>query len=393
MDGPQLRRQATLYREELTERVLPFWLDHCVDRGEGGFFSCLDHDGALLDDDKSGWIQGRFTWLLSRLHAEVDQDAGYFEAAKSGIDFIRRRGYAPDGRMWFQLDRAGRGLRKRRYAYTEFFGAMAFAEWYRISDEESAREEAERLFTLACGDMRGGRGPAKFEPVRSARALGVPMITLGVAHVLEDCGCGALVAEERESALNLLRGSFTHADSGALFESVGLGSDLQGHLDGRVVNPGHSIEAAWFMMEEHRRRGGDELLRDALQVLEGSWRLGWDAEHGGLLSLVDVTGAPIQELWAELKFWWPHCEAILAFLYAARATGEATHLERWRLVHDWTYEHFPDPVHGEWFGYLRRDGSVMNRAKGNLWKGPFHIPRMLLVASGLCDELAGSLEG
>ena len=53
-------------------------------------------------------------------------------------------------------------------------------------------------------------------------------------------------------------------------------------------------------------------------------------------------------------------------------------------MHDWTYRHFPDPVYGEWFGYLHRDGAVSHRLKGNLWKGPFHIPRMQLT----CWEIA-----
>jgi N-acylglucosamine 2-epimerase len=388
-----LREQAARYRAQLAEDVLPFWLDNGVDHECGGFYSCLDRDGSLLDDDKSGWVQGRFTWLLARLHTEFDPEAGFDVAAKAGIDFITKNGFSPDGRMWFQLDRAGRGLRKRRYAYTEYFCAMAFAEWFRVSGDEAAREEAVRLFSLACEDMRGGRGPGKFEPVRQAKALGVPMITLGVAHVLEDCDCGGAASEYREFAVDELRSAFTHQESGALLESVGLNDDLSRHLDGRLVNPGHSIEAAWFLMEEHHRRGGDGLLADALRTLEGSWALGWDDQHGGILSLVDTSGAPVQELWAELKLWWPHCEAILAFLYAARATGDPSYLERWRLVHDWAHAHFPDPDQGEWFGYLRRDGTVFNRAKGNLWKGPFHVPRMQLLASSLCDEIAGGVKG
>ena len=128
-------------------------------------------------------------------------------------------------------------------------------------------------------------------------------------------------------------------------------------------------------------------MSDALRILDGSWELGWDEEHGGLFSLVDVSSAPVQETWAELKFWWPHCEAILAFLHAALATGDEAHIARWRLVHDWSHAHFHDRENGEWYGYLRRDGSVLNPVKGNLWKGPFHVPRMQLIAAKLCDEL------
>jgi N-acylglucosamine 2-epimerase len=240
--------------------------------------------------------------------------------------------------------------------------------------------------------MRGGRGPAKVEPIRPGKALGVPMITLGAAHVLEDCLEEPGVEEERARAVAELRNDFFHPELGVLLECVGPDGELIDHLDGRHVNPGHSIEAAWFLMEEARRRGAPEVLTDAVRVLDGAWALGWDDEHGGLLSLVDVSGRPVQELWAELKLWWPHCEAIIACLCAARATGEERHVDRWRQVNDWAHAHFPDPEHGEWFGYLRRDGSVMNEAKGNMWKGPFHVPRMQWMASELCDAMAGSRE-
>ena len=388
MNAAQLRSQSEAYRADLIDDVLPFWLRHGVDEVHGGFFSCLDRDGALLDTDKSGWVQGRFAWLLSRAHVELDGDPSLLGAAKGGVHFIRERGYCDDRRLWFQLSREGAGLRKRRYAYTEFFAAQAFAEWGRASGDAEATREAARLFALACGDMRGGRAPAKVEPVRPSRALGVPMITLGVSHVLEDCGLEDEVRTERAAAVKALLDGFIHKPTGALLELVGEEEDLSAHFDGRVINPGHAIEAAWFLLEEHHRRADPEVLEFALQALDAAWGLGWDDEHGGILSLVDVTGAPVQELWAELKLWWPHCEAILAFLYAYRATGDPLHLERWMAVHDWAYDHFPDAEHGEWFGYLRRDGSVLNQAKGNLWKGPFHVPRMLLFGAKVCAELA-----
>ncbi len=392
MNATDWREHAAKYRKDLLEDTLPFWLSHAVDSEGGGFVSCVDRDGAWLDDDKSGWVQGRFTWLLARLHAEIGPRKEWLEGAQHGIEFMRRCGYDEDRRMWFHLDRSGRGLRKRRYAYTEFFAAMAFAEWSRCSGDEEAGAEARRLFQLACDDMRGGRGPAKVEPIRPGKALGVPMITLGAAHVLEDCLEEPGVEEERTRAVAELRNDFFHPELEVLLECVGPDGELIDHLDGRHVNPGHSIEAAWFLMEEARRRGAPEVLTDAVRVLDGAWALGWDDEHGGLLSLVDVSGRPVQELWAELKLWWPHCEAIIACLCAARATGEERHVDRWRQVNDWAHAHFPDPEHGEWFGYLRRDGSVMNEAKGNMWKGPFHVPRMQWMAAELCDAMAGSRE-
>lgn len=88
-----------------------------------------------------------------------------------------------------------------------------------------------------------------------------------------------------------------------------------------------------------------------------------------------------------MKFWWPQCEAVIATLYAYQATGDAKYLEMHKLINDYTFNHLPDKEYGEWYGYLHFDGSVSQSAKGNLFKGPFHIPRMLLKCSLLCDEI------
>jgi N-acylglucosamine 2-epimerase len=79
-----------------------------------------------------------------------------------------------------------------------------------------------------------------------------------------------------------------------------------------------------------------------------------------------------------MKFWWPHNEAIIATLYAFFLTKDAKYGRWHEQVHRWAHEHFADPLHGEWFGYLHRDGSLSSTLKGNLWKGPFHLPRMQL---------------
>jgi N-acylglucosamine 2-epimerase len=369
---------------------MPFWLDHCVDRSGGGFFSFLDERGGCYETDKSGWVQGRFTWLLSKLCTDFDGPEEWRSAAEHGVRFIREHGYTPDRRLWFMMNREGAGLRKRRYAYTEFFGSMALGQWSKLANDEDAATESERLFLLACTDMRtcGARGPGKWEDARVAQSLGVPMITLGAAHALEGCVDSEAITSERRAAIAKIQADFVHPETGCLLECVGAHGEYLDHVDGRQVNPGHAIEAAWFLMEECRRRPNQELLALALRVLDSAWELGWDEEHGGLFSLVDISGAPNQDVSAELKYWWPHCEAIIAFLYAALLTGSSTYSDRWRIVHDWAHEHFVDTQNGEWFGYLRRDGSVMNSAKGNLWKGPFHIPRMQFMAADLCSALA-----
>lgn len=57
------------------------------------------------------------------------------------------------------------------------------------------------------------------------------------------------------------------------------------------------------------------------------------------------------------------------------------------LANEWAYDHLEDKEFGEWYGYLHRDGSVAQPAKGNIFKGPFHVPRMMIKSYLLCEEI------
>lgn len=88
-----------------------------------------------------------------------------------------------------------------------------------------------------------------------------------------------------------------------------------------------------------------------------------------------------------MKFWWPQTEAVIASLYAYLLTHDEKYLEWHQMARNWAWQHLRDNENGEWYGYLHRDGSVAQPAKGNLFKGPFHIPRMLVKSALLCDEI------
>ena len=112
-----------------------------------------------------------------------------------------------------------------------------------------------------------------------------------------------------------------------------------------------------------------------------------DREHGGLFYFRDVQGKPVQEYWHDMKFWWPHDEALIATLMAHRMSGDPKYLVWHEKLRDWSFRHFADPEHGEWFGYLRRDGVPTNTLKGSLWKSCFHHPRALWRCHGIAREI------
>ena len=383
------------YRNELLDNVMPFWLRHGIDRECGGFLHYLDADGSVLSTDKAMWIQGRFTWLLARLYNEVEARSEWLELAAHGIDFILKHAFDADGRCFYSVTRDGRPLRKRRYIFSEAFVMMALAEYARALGGSDGgpelRGRARDLFKLILDhlDTPGLLEPKVNPDTRPARAHGTPMMLLSLTQVMRDMEENALYDEVAERSVREVLQYFVHDDVEALMETVGPdGKRLDGPA-GRMVVPGHAIETAWFMMQEAARTNDEALTAQACRILEWSLELGWDPDFGGLLYYVDIEGKPPEPYEHDMKLWWPHTEAIYATLLAHVLTGDDAHLDWHKRIHDWAYDHFPDEDNGEWFGYLRRDGSLSSPVKGNMWKGPFHLPRMLLYSWKL---LAGYLQ-
>lgn len=381
------------YRRTLLEDAAPFWIRHGVDRECGGFLTALDRDGSVIDTDKSVWFQGRGAWMFATLYRTVEKNPEWLAAARGAADFMARHGFAPNGKMLFTVTREGVPLRLRRYYYSEAFAAAGFAAVAAASGEEAYAELARRTWGTY---VRSAFTPAMTaaKSMRPAKGLAPLMMAIFAGQEVREAlgdieAAGATCSQWIDRAVEEIRRDFMKPDLRAVLECVAPDGSLIDHFDGRLINPGHAIEAAWFILRESMRRGDAATRRAGLDILDWMWERGWDEEHGGILYFRDVRGRPVQEYWQDMKFWWLHCEAVIATWMAFGLTGEAKHADRHRLVHDWSFKHFADPEFGEWYGYLHHDGTPSVRLKGNMWKGPFHYPRMLWVGSGAAGYEAG----
>ncbi len=157
--------------------------------------------------------------------------------------------------------------------------------------------------------------------------------------------------------------------------------------DARLLNPGHSIEMAWFLLLVLRRQPDAALQARVLHALESTLEFGWDREHGGLFYFMDIEGRPPLPLESTMKLWWPHTEALYAVILAYATTRDAKWLDWLSRLDAYTFDHFSDPEHGEWFGYCDRQGQPTNTCKGNNYKGFYHVPRCLLFSVQALDTL------
>ena len=393
MDQLRINQLLAVYRDGLLNDTLPFWLPRCVDREYGGFMIARDQDGTLLDTDKGVWQQGRFTWLLGELYNNVEPREEWLDAALQGARFMDEHCYDPsDGRMWFHVTRDGQPIRKRRYAFSESFAAIAYGELALATGEEQWAEKARRCFQRFLDHSLGPQGgEPKFTSVRPTKGIGFPMISLVTAQELRQSINLPEANTWIDRSISEIRRDFIKHDIECVMETVGLNGEMIDHFDGRTLNPGHAIEGAWFIMLEGKLREDTELVEVGCRMLDWMWRRGWDEEFGGLRYFVDVKGLPVQEYWHDMKFWWPHNETIIATLLAYQLTDDQKYLDWHTQIHDWAHKHFVDHEYGEWFGYLHRDGRLSVPLKGNLWKGPFHMPRMQLVCWQIIEEIKAKL--
>jgi N-acylglucosamine 2-epimerase len=406
-EAKTLEALAAAWRKDLMENVVPFWDRHSIDAEYGGYFTCLDRVGNVLDESKYMWLQGRAVYMWSRLHNELRADVGdvkaerFFANAKTGAVFLEK-GKRADGTLLFSVSRDGTTpLHFQRKPYAAVFyvlGCLEYGQALRLraaGGEQAWFDEAIRYFELLRGWIDD---PSKLGR-ESTAAPAADAADDGRPSVLADTMCLASIAEELlkklpeqrerwlEHVADAQRRVAVHFDPDRqiLMESASKVSGVSHvtHL-GRLFNPGHSIEVAWFLLHLCELRPNAELSALALAALEGSLELGWDAKHGGLMYMMDVENKPLADctVTAEHKLWWPMCEALYACTLAIEVTGDEQRWLPWLLkVHRWINDHLRDEAGGgEWFGYLREDGSVFNECKGANYKGFFHTPRALLAS-------------
>ena len=376
------------YNEDLTENILPFWLKYGLDRVNGGVYTCVDRDGTLMDSTKSVWFQGRCAYVYSFAYNNIERRPEYLEMAKSCLDFIEAHCFDTDGRMFFEVTADGRPLRRRRYVFSECFATIAMSEYSIATGDSAYAEKSLKLFKeIQRFISTPGILEPKYLPTQPGRGHSITMILINTAACVRRAIQDPALDEQISRSIEELK-LFIKPEYKALLETVGPNGELIDTLGGRVINPGHCIETAWFLLEESKHRGWDEEIKKmALQILDWSWDWGWDEQYGGIINFRDCKGFPAQDYSQDMKFWWPQTEAVIAMLYAYEASGDERYLEMHRMANDWMYKYLPDNENGEWYGYLHRDGSVAQPAKGNLFKGPFHIPRMLIKSSMLINEI------
>jgi N-acylglucosamine 2-epimerase len=368
-----------IYKDNLLNDVIPFWLQNSPDTGFGGYFTCLDREGKIYDTDKFIWLQCRQVWTFSMLYNNVEQKKEWLDIAILGAEFLKAYGRDNQGNWYFSLTRDGKPLVQPYNIFSDCFAAMAFGRLYQATEDKLYGKIAVDTFHNILRKQADPKGiyNKSFPGTRPLRAFSLPMILSNLVLEMEHLLDPALVEETIDRAIHTVMKVFYQPQSGLILENVNPEGKFSDSFEGRLINPGHGIEAMWFMMELGIRNSDNALIKEAVDITINILEFGWDKVYKGIFYFLDVKGFPPQQLEWDQKLWWVHIETLVSLLKGYLYTGDERCWKWFERVHEYTWAHFPDPGKGEWFGYLNRQGEVLLPLKGGKWKGCFHVPRGL----------------
>jgi len=389
MNFQQLEKQ---YRDELLQNVIPFWLEKSQDKECGGYFTCLDRQGNVFDTDKFIWLQGREVWLFSMLYNRVEKRQEWLDAAIQGAEFLKKHGHDGNLNWYFSLDRQGNPLVEPYNIFSYTFATMAFGQLSIATGNKEYEEIAKKTFDIILSKQANPKGKwSKAHPgTRSLKNFALPMILCNLALEIEPLLDEAFIKQTMETCIHEVMEVFLRPELGGIVvENVNADGSLSDTFEGRHLNPGHAIEAMWFIMDLGERLKRPELIEKAVETTLKMIDYGWDKQYGGIYYFMDRKGCPPQQLEWDQKLWWVHIETLISLVKGYQLTGSKECLAWFEKVHNYTWQHFKDPEYREWWGYLNRQGEVLLDLKGGKWKGCFHVPRGLYQVWKTIEKING----
>lgn len=379
------------YKNELLNNVIPFWLQKSQDLKYGGYFTCLDRQGNIFDTDKFIWLQGRQVWMFSMLYNNVENRQEWLDCAKQGGEFLKKHGHDGNFNWYFSLTREGKPLVEPYNIFSYTFATMAFGQLSKVTGNKEHADIAKKTFDiiLARRDNLKDKWNKAHPETRNLKSFSLPMILCNLAIEIEHLLEPDFLQKTIDESIHEVMEVFLRPELGGIIvENINMDGSLSDTFDGRLINPGHGIEAMWFIMDLGVRLNRPQLIEKAVETTLKILNYGWDQKYGGIFYFMDRKGFPPQQLEWDQKLWWVHIESLISLIKGYQLTGSEECLSWFEKVHDYAWTHFKDPEFPEWWGYLNRQGEVLLDLKGGKWKGCFHVPRGLYQVWKTLEEIS-----
>lgn len=378
---------------ELTEHILPFWMQKMVDKDHGGFYGRMTGNNQIIADaPKGGILNARILWTFSAAY-NLLKDPLYLKMADYSADYIFTHFIDEiNGGTWWSVSNNGEPLDTKKQVYSQGFFIYAMVEYYKASGRQEALNMALNLFRLIekysfdtekngyleafdiewklLGDLRLSAKDANEKKTMNTH-LHVLEAYTNLYRVWKD----PLLEKQLENLILLFLNKFIHP----LTHHLILFFDDTWVSKHDITSYGHDIECAWLLHEAAIVLGHTELAREVekrcLMIAEAT-KEGIQAD-GSLAYEKNNSGGHVDYD----RHWWPQSEAVVGFFNAWELSGDKEYLDISLRVFDYIREHLVDPIDGEWFWSIRADGTINRHDdKAGFWKCPYHNSRMCLEA-------------
>ncbi len=380
-----LQTLKTELSKELTS-ILDYWMQNAFDNDFGGFVGEIDGNNQVVAHAKKGAIlNARILWTFSSAY-RLTRNQKYLATAIRAYEYILK--YFIDekhGGVFWELNADGSISNGRKQIYALSFTIYGFSEYYHITKNEDALNEAIKLFKLIEDNSydreRNGYMEAlshdwkKLDDLRlSEKDANEPKTMNTHLHILEAYTSLYRIWPHKnleqvlENLIRLFLDRFVNKAG-----NLGLFFDNDWNLKSSEVSYGHDIECSWLLYQAAEALGNRTLIDKAAQTtikMAEVSRKGLDKD-GGLFNAFN----PASGLTDTDKHWWSQAEAMLGFYNAFQISNDPVFLQD--AGNCWTFIKtcLIDQENGEWFWRVDKSGKPYNEQKAGFWKCPYHNAR------------------
>src|SRR5690606_4896822 len=247
MTTEQIESYTRLYSDNLLNDVIPFWLKNSIDKEYGGYYTCLERDGKVFDTDKFIWLQCRQVWCFAMLYNTVEKKQEWLDIALQGAQFLIDKGRDIEGNWYFSLTREGEPLTQPYNIFSDCFATMAFGQLYQATNKKEYADIAITTFNNILARQENSKGVYNkaYPGTRPIQGFSLPMILSNLVMEVEHLLPPELVEDTIQNAINSVMNVFYQPDLGLILENVSPDGSFVDSFEGRLINPGHGIEAMW----------------------------------------------------------------------------------------------------------------------------------------------------
>lgn len=378
-------------KDVLEHNILSYWIDHVVDKENGGFYGRIDGDDQIhAQAEKGAVMNARILWAFSAAY-RVLRNPAYLEAATRAKDyFLAHFVDKENGGVYWSVDYQGNPLDTKKQTYAIGFAIYGFSEYARATGDAEALEMAKRLYhdieTHAYDSENQGYIEAltcDWQPIADMRLSdkdenGSRTMNTHL-HIIEPYTNLYRVWKDAalEKSIRNLLDIFTDKLLNPETHHLDLFFDDKWQGKRNVESYGHDIEASWLLHETALVLDDKAVLQKMEQVIR---RIADAADEG-----LRPDGSMVYEHWKDTdeydlqRQWWVQCENIIGHIDLYQYFSYEDSLEKAIQCWNFVQKNLIDAKNGEWHWAVLDDGTInLKDDKAGFWKCPYHNSRMCL---------------